>query len=113
MLSNSYPMLQFNLGDELNMMRDGLRRFVDYMKSTNIEVINSEILLEDLSFPSQQSSWADRIQANLKIPYYAVEIAHKQFVCEGKREGEAKYTFVYRIERQLQRIVSILLLQMS
>ena len=29
MLSNSYPMLQFNLGDELNMMRDSLRRFVD------------------------------------------------------------------------------------
>ena len=29
MLSNSYPMLQFNLGDEINMMRDSLRRFVD------------------------------------------------------------------------------------
>jgi alkylation response protein AidB-like acyl-CoA dehydrogenase len=29
MLSNSYPMLQFNLGDELNMMRDSLRKFVD------------------------------------------------------------------------------------
>ncbi|MEC7209922.1 MAG: acyl-CoA dehydrogenase family protein, partial [Pseudomonadota bacterium] len=29
MLSNSYPMLQFNLCDEINMMRDSLRRFVD------------------------------------------------------------------------------------
>ena len=29
MLSNSYPMLQFNLGDEIDMMRDSLRSFVD------------------------------------------------------------------------------------
>ncbi|HCQ81601.1 MAG: acyl-CoA dehydrogenase [Rhizobiales bacterium TMED143] len=29
MLSNSYPMLQFNLGDEITMMRDTIRRFVD------------------------------------------------------------------------------------
>ena len=29
MLSNSYPMLQFNLGEEIDMMRDSLRSFVD------------------------------------------------------------------------------------
>jgi len=29
MLSNSYPMLQFNLGDEIDMMRDSIRSFVD------------------------------------------------------------------------------------
>jgi len=29
MLSNSYPMLEFNLGEELDMMRDSLRSFVD------------------------------------------------------------------------------------
>ena len=29
MLSNSYPMLQFNLGDEIDMMRDTVRSFVD------------------------------------------------------------------------------------
>ena len=29
MLSNSYPMLQFNLGDEIDMMRDTIRSFVD------------------------------------------------------------------------------------
>ena len=29
MLSNSYPMLQFNLGEELDMMRDSIRSFVD------------------------------------------------------------------------------------
>lgn len=29
MLSNSYPMLQFNLGEETDMMRDSLRSFVD------------------------------------------------------------------------------------
>jgi len=29
MLSNSYPMLEFNLGAELDMMRDSLRSFVD------------------------------------------------------------------------------------
>ena len=29
MLSNSYPMLQFNLGDEVDMMRDSIRSFVD------------------------------------------------------------------------------------
>jgi len=29
MLSNSYPMLQFNLGDDIDMMRDSVRRFVD------------------------------------------------------------------------------------
>ena len=29
MLSNCYPMLQFNLGDEIDMMRDSLRSFVD------------------------------------------------------------------------------------
>ena len=28
MLSNSYPMLQFNLGEELDMMRDSIRSFV-------------------------------------------------------------------------------------
>ena len=29
MLSNSYPMLQFNLGEELDMMRDSVRGFVE------------------------------------------------------------------------------------
>lgn len=29
MLSNSYPMLQFNLGEEIDMMRDSVRSFVD------------------------------------------------------------------------------------
>ena len=29
MLSNSYPMLEFNLGEELDMMRNSLRSFVD------------------------------------------------------------------------------------
>lgn len=29
MLSNSYPMLQFNLGEEVDMMRDSIRSFVD------------------------------------------------------------------------------------
>ena len=29
MLSNSYPMLQFNLGEEIDMMRDSIRSFVD------------------------------------------------------------------------------------
>lgn len=29
MLSNHYPMLQFNLGEEIDMMRDSLRNFVD------------------------------------------------------------------------------------
>lgn len=29
MLSNHYPMLQFNLGEEIDMMRDSLRSFVD------------------------------------------------------------------------------------
>ena len=29
MLSNSYPMLQFNLGEDLDMMRDSIRKFVD------------------------------------------------------------------------------------
>ena len=29
MLSNSYPMLQFNLGEEMDMMRDSIRSFVD------------------------------------------------------------------------------------
>ena len=29
MLSNSYPMLQFNLGEEIDMMRDSLRSFVN------------------------------------------------------------------------------------
>ncbi len=29
MLSNSYPMLQFALGEEIDIMRDTLRRFVD------------------------------------------------------------------------------------
>ena len=29
MLSNSYPMLQFNLGEDIDMMRDSIRKFVD------------------------------------------------------------------------------------
>lgn len=29
MLSNSYPMLQFNLGEDIDMMRDSIRSFVD------------------------------------------------------------------------------------
>ena len=29
MLSNSYPMLQFDLGEDINMMRDSLRAFVN------------------------------------------------------------------------------------
>ena len=28
MLPNSYPMLEFNLGDEINMLRDSVRSFV-------------------------------------------------------------------------------------